>query len=52
VLDQQISKSFEENFGIEGITFSNMEQVYSPLLSGFGQMHETRQHLLKNGMSK
>lgn len=29
-----------------------MEQVYSPLVSGLGDMSQVRKHLIKNGMSR
>jgi len=28
-----------------------MEEVYNPLVSGFGSMHKVRQHLLSRGMT-
>ena len=37
-IDEKISQSFMMRFGFDGITFENMEQVYSPLVSGKGDM--------------
>lgn len=52
VLDQAIEDSFLKRFGIEGVSFSNLEQVYSPAISGMGSMAQVRTHLLMNGMTQ
>ena len=36
IMDETIKSSFLRLYGIDGIGFSNLEDVYSPLLSGFG----------------
>ena len=51
-IDQLIENAFLTRFGIKGINYANLEQVYNPLVSGFGTMQEARSHLLKNGMSQ
>jgi hypothetical protein len=35
-IDEAISHSFLDRFGFEGVNFANMEQVYSPDISGMG----------------
>lgn len=45
-IDEKISQSFMTRFGFEGITFENMEQVYSPLIAGMGDMAQIRNHLV------
>ena len=51
ILNQSIETGFLKQYGISGMQFHNMEEVYSPLKSGFGSMLETREYLLKKGMS-
>lgn len=50
-IDEKISQSFMMRFGFDGITFENMEQVYSPLIAGKGDMAQIRKHLISNGMT-
>jgi len=50
-LDSQIEKTFLNRFGIPGIGYANMEQVYSPYLSGIGSMEGTRNFLVSKGMT-
>lgn len=38
-------------FGIKGITFDNLEQLYNAQLTGYETLHETRDFLLQHGMS-
>jgi len=51
-LDQAIETSFLTRFGIPGIQYATLEQVYDPTVSGFGSLHQARKHLVKNGMTK
>jgi hypothetical protein len=51
-IDNAISDSFLSRFGFDGVTFANMEQVYSPGISGMGSMSQVRNHLIKNGMTQ
>lgn len=37
-LDESIRNAFLKLYGIDGLTFANMEDVYSPLVSGKGSM--------------
>lgn len=37
-INQQMTSSFLNIYGIDGITFANLEQVYSPTVSGMGSM--------------
>lgn len=50
-IDESIHGSFLRLYGIDGINFANMEEVYNPLVSGLGSMHKVRQHLLSRGMT-
>jgi len=50
-IDESIRGSFLRLYGIDGINFANMEEVYNPLMSGLGSMHKVRQHLLSRGMT-
>lgn len=43
---------FLTRFGIAGIDYTNLEQVYNPAVSGIGSMSATRAHLLMNGMNQ
>lgn len=47
-----IEHAFLTRFGIKGMNYANLEQVYNPLVSGFGTMQDARSHLLKNGMTQ
>ena len=49
--NHQISETFERQFGIKGITFDNMEQVYNQHVSGIPTVLKTRQYLIEHGMS-
>jgi hypothetical protein len=40
----------EERFGISGVSFKNIEQVYNPMLSGTPSMSATHKHLISQGM--
>lgn len=51
ILNEHIEQAFLKQYGIRGIQFHNMEDVYSHFKSGHGSMAETRKWLLKNGMS-
>ena len=50
LLDELVGQAFRENFGIEGVSYENIEDVYDPLLSGFGSLHQTHDFLLSQGM--
>ena len=41
-IDESIRSSFLRLYGIDGITFANMEEVYNPVVSGIGSMHKVR----------
>jgi len=49
-VDQLVSQIFEERFGITGVNFKNIEQVYNPMLSGIASMTATHKHLINQGM--
>ena len=51
VMDESITNAFIRAYGIDGINFSNMEQVYAPAVSGLGSMEKVREHLISKGMS-
>lgn len=50
-IDERIRSSFLSLYGIDGIGFKNIEDVYCPLVSGISSMAETRSYLLKRGMT-
>ena len=50
-VDTLVEQIMQERFAISGVTFSNLEQVYDPLVSGLPSMAEVRSHLTANGMS-
>jgi len=50
-IDQKIQEVFLTRFGFKGIRFENMEDVYSPQVTGISSLGKTRSYLLKNGMS-
>lgn len=50
VLNELIGNMFRENYGIDGITYDNIEDVYNPLLTGFGSLHQTHEYLMSQGM--
>lgn len=51
-MDNMINGQFSRVYGVDGIGFSNMEQVHSPIKSGKGTMKDVRQHLLARGMTE
>lgn len=51
MMDQQITNMFLKIYGIDRIRFANMEQVYSPIVSGMGSMAKVREHLIERGMT-
>lgn len=50
-VDTLVADIFRDRFGIEGIEFSNIEQVFDPYVSGIPSIRETQDFLVKNGMS-
>ena len=50
-MNEEAAAAVFERFGVKGINLDNLEQLYSPLKSGFGQMHECRSHLIYKGMT-
>ena len=50
ILNQSIGDIFREGYGIDGITYDNVEEVYNPLRTGFGSLYETHHYLLSMGM--
>mgnify|MGYP000347554634 CR=1 FL=1 len=51
VFDEQIRQNFLVQYGIDGISFSSIEQVYNPLVTGIATMAQTRAHLVRKGMT-
>lgn len=51
MVNHQIGETFERQFGIKGITFDNIEQVYNSHVSGIPTVLKTRDYLVQNGMS-
>lgn len=51
MMDESITNMFLQVYGIDGIRFANMEQVYSPIVSGMGSMAKVREHLIERGMT-
>lgn len=49
-INQQTSEWIAQRYGIFGVNMDNIEQVFNPTKSGFFSMHQTRSHLIKNGM--
>lgn len=49
-VDTLVADIFRERFGIEGLDFSNIEQVYDPFVSGIPSVRATQDFLVKNGM--
>ena len=45
------TKSVLTRFGILGINLDNLEQLYSPLLTGLGSMSNARFFLIQRGMT-
>lgn len=50
-INDLIENHFEEHYGIEGITYDNIEQVYNPKISGIQTLAETRDYLIQHGMT-
>lgn len=50
-LNEEAAQVVLDRFGIKGVTLDNLEQVYNPLISGFGTMQAARTHLIKKGMT-
>ena len=46
-INSLIQNHFEEHYGIEGITYDNIEQVYNPKISGISTVAETREYLIQ-----
>lgn len=46
-INSLIQNHFEEHYGIEGITYDNIEQVYNPKISGISTIAETREYLIQ-----
>lgn len=51
-VDTLVDQIFEERFGIKGVSFSNIEQVYNPYMSGIPTMNDTQEFLVKCGMTE
>jgi hypothetical protein len=51
LINHQIGCYFEDYFGIKGITYDTLAQVYNPHHSGIPSLARTRDHLVANGMS-
>ena len=51
IIDAMFEKTFFSQYGIQGIKYGNLEQVYDPMMTGIGSMFETRKHLLAKGMT-
>ena len=45
-LNEEARASIIERFGITGVSLDNIEQLYNPIHSGFGSIHETRSFLI------
>lgn len=50
-LNEEAAAAVFDRFGVKGINLDNLEQLYNPLNSGFGQLHQARSHLLQRGMT-
>lgn len=49
-LNEMIACLFAQSYGIEGIDYENIEEVYNPLRSGFGSLHKTHEFLMSKGI--
>lgn len=50
-LNEEAAQIVLDRFGVKGVSLDNLEQVYNPLVSGFGTMQAARAHLIKKGMT-
>lgn len=50
-LNESAQSAILERFSIKGVNLDNIEQLYNPLNSGFSKLHETRTHLIRQGMT-
>lgn len=46
ILNDHITNFFIQGFGIDGITYENIEEVYNPLRTGLGSLQATHEFLL------
>lgn len=51
LLDELVCQAFRKNFGIDGISYENIEDVYDPLHTGFGSLQKIHEYLLSMGMN-
>ena len=49
-MNEMIGDMFRNGYGLNGITYNNIEQVYNPLVSGVGSLHKQKQKLVSQGM--
>ena len=49
-MNEMIGDMFRNVYGLNGITYNNIEQVYNPLVSGVGSLNKQKQKLVSQGM--
>ena len=50
-INELVGKIFRERYGINGLSYDNIEQVFNPMNSGIPTMGATRDHLVAHGMN-
>jgi hypothetical protein len=50
-LNELTSSIFLDRFGLAGITLDRLDQVYNPMVTGYGSLEETRRFLISKSMT-
>lgn len=50
-INEEVARIMMHRFGLQKLTLDNIEEVYNPLVSGQGNMAETRAYLIQRGMN-
>jgi hypothetical protein len=50
-INEMVTSFFKDGFGMEGIDYENVEQVYDPMRTGCGSLYAANRYLVSQGMS-